>query len=140
MVDAAVRAVAADPRGRRAMVPWPRHRLRGIPVDPDGGEWHAGIRAVQAGPSGRPGAMVDPGPRARRRPHQGDHLLPRYGPPLPDVRATTPRQTGERDELGELAIHTDDADAAARTARGESEPSELVDDGEAGAAEVTDVD
>src|SRR4051794_2818262 len=94
MVDAAVRAVAADPRGRGAMVPGSWHRLRGIALDPDAGEWHAGVRAVQAGPGGRPRAMVDPGRRARRRPHQGDHILPRYGPPLPAVRAATaPRLT-----------------------------------------------
>ena len=64
VVDAAVCHVAADPRGRREVVPRPRHRLQGLATDPDDVKRPIRVRPVQAGSrERRPRAVVAPGRR-----------------------------------------------------------------------------
>ena len=53
--------VAADPPRHRRLVPGAGDRLPGIAPDPDHGQWHARLRAVQARSGGRPGAVVRAG-------------------------------------------------------------------------------
>ena len=152
---AAVRPVAADPRRHRGLVPRARDRLRGVAPAPDDRRTAPGLRPVQARSRRRPRAVVAPGRRARRDRINGDHLLPRHGPPGSRCSACRPISTDGAGAHGSTRVQTAEGDQldqlgrARRRARtgnrpdrraARCEPGEVADRPDVAAAQRMDVD
>ena len=87
LVDAAVRALDAGPRGHQRVDARDRCQVSRLPPRADVGERLAGVRAVPVERSGRrPRTVGARGPRDVRRSDRRHQLVPRYSEPVSDVR------------------------------------------------------